>query len=163
MARIGVTGHVNLPVDTGERVFTLLREALREYGAGVHGVTCLASGADQLFARAVLAQQGTFEVVLPASDYRERIIAATDRTDFDALLGRASRVSCMPYERSGRVAYMAASKELLRRCDVLFAVWDGRPSARLGDTADVVRTAQDLGVPVTILWPEPEDPPAATQ
>jgi hypothetical protein len=161
MARIGVTGHVDLPVGTAVRIFELLRAALREYGADVHGVTCLARGADQIFARAVLAQRGTFEVVLPARDYREQVIAATNRVDFDALLGRASRVSWMPYEHSGRVAYMAASQELLRRCDRLFAIWDGRPSTRLGDTADVVRAARDLGVPVTVLWPEPEAPESA--
>lgn len=154
MARIGVTGHATLTADSVELVYRVLLKALRRYaGAHLHGITCLARGTDQIFARAVLALHGTFEVVLPAMDYRERVIEPDARADFDDLLGRASRVSCMRYRRSSREAYMAASVELLRRSELLLAVWDGQPSAVLGDTADVVRAAAERGVPMAVLWP----------
>jgi hypothetical protein len=145
---------VTLTADSVELVYRVLYEALREYaGEHLHGITCLARGADQIFARAVLALHGTFEVVLPAMDYRERVVAPADRDDFDDLLSRASQVSCMRYARSSPEAYMAASRELIRRSELLLAVWDGQPSAMLGDTADVVRAATERGVPMAILWP----------
>jgi len=155
MPRIGVTGHVILASGTAELVYACLIRHLRPYaGLELHGVTCLADGADQLFARAVLATGGTFEAIIPAADYRSRAVEAHNLADFDELLAQASTVSYMPFPESGREAYMAASEELLRRCDHLLAVWDGRPSASTGDTADVVRAARARQLPVTVLWPD---------
>lgn len=67
MPRIGVTGHVMLASGTAELVYAGLAEELRPYaGPELRGITCLADGADQLFARAVLALGGSYEVVVPA-------------------------------------------------------------------------------------------------
>lgn len=154
MPRIGVTGHVLLADGTAELIYACLAEELRPYaGSDLHGITCLADGSDQLFARAILAAGGTYEVVIPATDYRRHAVEEHNLAAFDELLDRASTVSYMPFQRSGREAYMAASEELLRRCDLLLAVWDGKPSISVGDTADVVRAARERGVPVTVLWP----------
>nr|MDT0659643.1 hypothetical protein [Micromonospora sp. DSM 115978] len=154
MPRIGVTGHVTLATGTAELVYDCLTAELKPYaGPDLHGVTCLADGADQLFARAVLALDGTFEVVLPAADYRSASVEPANLASFDELLGLARSVHRMDYPHSGREAYMAASLELLSRSELLLAVWDGSPSAVLGDTADVVRAAQSRGLPVTVLWP----------
>jgi len=152
--RIGVTGHVMLADGTEALVYRALTEALRPHAADLHGVTCLANGADQLFARAVHALHGTFEVVLPAADYRRAVIGPRERRAFDRLLRRAAAVSYMPFDTSGPDAYLAASEEMLRRVDRLFAVWDGEPSETAGSTADVVRRAARLGVPVTVYWPD---------
>ncbi|MEV4630822.1 hypothetical protein AB0J90_31615 [Micromonospora sp. NPDC049523] len=155
MPRIGVTGHVILANGTAELVAACLAEHLRPYaGPGLHGITCLANGADQLFAREILALDGTYEAVIPAADYRQCAVERENRASFDELLERAVRVDYMPYDRSDRQAYMAASVELLNRCELLFAVWDGRPSVHIGDTADVVRAARERGLPVTVLWPD---------
>jgi hypothetical protein len=144
-----------LATGTAELVSARLREHLSRYPAGsLHGVTCLADGADQLFARVVLALGGTYEVVVPATDYRRRSVRPGNRAAFDELLDRAVTVTYMPFDRSGRTAYMAASQELLRRCELLLAVWDGQPSAVLGDTADVVRAAQARNLPVVVVWPD---------
>lgn len=154
MPRIGVTGHVVLASGTAELVYRCLAAELRRYaGAELHGVTCLADGADQIFARAVLSLGGTYEVIIPALDYRRQTVEWHNRGAFDELLGRASTVTYMPFKRSSRRAFMAASEELLRRCELLLAVWDGNPSKTLGDTADVVRAAEELDLPVTVLWP----------
>jgi hypothetical protein len=145
---------VALSADSVEPVYRMLERALRQHaGPDLHGVTCLARGADRVFARAVRALGGTFEVVLPALDYRDRVVDPVERAEFDELLGQASQVSCMRFAHSGRDAYVAANEELLRRSDVLFAVWDGQPSRVRGDTADVVRTARRLLMPVSVLWP----------
>ncbi|MDQ7904763.1 hypothetical protein RB614_09550 [Phytohabitans sp. ZYX-F-186] len=138
--------------ETTELVYDAVVAALRPYaGSTFHGITCLCDGADQIFARAVVESDGALQVVLPADDYRESIV---DRDDFDHFLSKAIQVARMPFQYSNRQAFRAASEELLRRSDVLFAVWDGQPSHHLGDTADVVRVARGLGVPVVVVWPE---------
>lgn len=151
MPRIGVTGHTNLTTVS----LTLVRSAVLGVLAGVSpgellGVTCLARGADQVFAHAVLDLGGTLHVVLPAADYRSD---QADLLAFEALLDRAATVHTMPFPRSGPAAYMAASEHMLARIDTLVAVWDGGPSAGYGGTADVVRAARELGLPVTVVWP----------
>lgn len=154
MPRIGVTGHVMLANGTAELVYRCLLDELRRHAAaGLHGVTCLADGADQLFARAVLALNGTYEVIIPALDYRRQKVEWHNRAAFDELLGHACAVTYLPFKHSSRRAFMTASEEVLNRCDLLLAVWDGTPSRTLGDTADVVRVAEARGLPVTIVWP----------
>jgi len=152
--RIGVTGHTRFSDGTDELVFHAVIAALRRYsGSDLHGVTCLARGTDQIFARAVLAVDGTFEVIVPAADYRDRVVDPANRASFDDLLGRAVEVRRMPFRRSGRRAYLAASVAMLDRCDALIAVWDGNPTRAPGDTADVVAAARGRRMPVTVLWP----------
>ncbi|MDG4826761.1 hypothetical protein O7635_33340 [Asanoa sp. WMMD1127] len=151
MPRIGVTGHVRLAEGTAELVYAELTATLTARRDGpLQGVTCLADGADQLFARAVAALGGTFEVVLPAADYRSVV---ADRKAFDDLLGKATKVDYLPYAESGPEAYFAASEELLRRVDALVAVWDGAPSDVVSSTANVVRAARARSLPVTVIWP----------
>jgi len=70
--RIGITGHSNLTPETVALVAEALRGLLVGVNQPVLGVTCLARGADQVFARVVLELGGEIEVVLPASDYRSR-------------------------------------------------------------------------------------------
>jgi hypothetical protein len=154
MPRIGVTGHARLSAEIEAVMLDALTAALHEFGGrNLHGVTCLARGADQLFARAVLAAHGTLEVVLPARDYREQMIGSDGRAMFDKLLDQATEVRTMPFARSNREAFLAASTSMLDMCDLLFAVWDGAPSREVGDTAHVVSVAQDRQIPVMVFWP----------
>ena len=95
----------------------------------MRGVTCSARGADQLFARAVLDLGGRVEVVLPASDYRERKVKPDNAANFAKLIGEAAVVITMSFETSSRDAYMAASEHVLATVDAMVAVWPplGRP------------------------------------
>jgi hypothetical protein len=152
--RIGVTGHSNLSAESSELVFGGLRDALEPHaGDGLHGITCLAVGADQLFARAILSLGGQYDVILSAPDYRENVVKPDNLADFDALIAAAGDVQFMPFETSGREAYMAASEALVTRSDRLLAVWDGKPSGGHSGTADVVAHARHVGVPVEVIWP----------
>lgn len=153
-ARVGITGHSDLTPASHPMVVRALWAALSPRPrAPWAGVSCLARGADQLFAQLVVLLGGRLEVILPASDYRDRKVAADNAAEFDRLLVAAAAVTVMGFERSSRDAYMAASTALLTRVDTLIAVWDGRPATRLGSTGDVVAAARRGGMPVTILWP----------
>lgn len=152
--RIGVTGHSDLTASSVSVVAAALREWLAPLDGGRWvGVSCLACGADQLFAALVLDLGGQLEVVLPARDYRTRKVDPDNAAQFDRLLAAASTVTVMDYERSCREAYMAASTALLGTVDRMVAVWDGRPALRHGSTGDVVAAARALGLPVSVLWP----------
>lgn len=154
MSRIGITGHANLSTGTVPLVADAIKAALADHAATeLTGITCLARGADQVFARAVLDMGGTIEVVLPAADYRDRKVKPDNAAEFDTLISQAATVHTMPFAESNPDAYMAASEQVLSTVDALLAVWDGGPSGGHGGTADVVEAATKRRIPVTIIWP----------
>lgn len=152
--RIGVTGHSNLTAPSTPLVADAIRAVLAKQDATeLVGVSCLARGADQLFARVMLDAGGMLEVVLPATDYRERKVKPDNAAEFDELIGKAATVHVMPFAESNRDAYMAASEHVLTAVDAVVAVWDGQPSGGHGGTGDVVAAARKRGIPVTVVWP----------
>jgi hypothetical protein len=66
MYRIAISGHRSLPAPTAHLVNQALRAALADRAPDVTGLSCLADGADQIFARAVTDLGGTLEAVIPA-------------------------------------------------------------------------------------------------
>jgi len=153
--RIGISGHSNLTAATVPLVADGIRSVLEQHASGgLVGVTCLARGADQIFARVVLELGGTTEVVLPAADYRERKVKPENAAEFDELLGKATTVHTMRFAESNRDAYMAASEHVLSTVSALVAVWDGGPAGGYGGTADVVAAARERGLLVTVVWPD---------
>jgi hypothetical protein len=154
VTRIAVTGHRGLPEPTARLVDAALRaELARRANGSLVGITSLADGADQLFARAVLDAGGALEVIIPAEQYRAGLPPAC-WPEYDALLARAAAVTRLGHIASDPEAHMDASEEMLKRADVLVAVWDGKPARGYGGTADVVAEARREGLPVVVVWPE---------
>lgn len=152
--RIGITGHMNLTSATVDLVrAALLAELGRFDPATLTGTSCLAEGADSIFAQAVLDTGGRIEAILPAPDYRDTRVSVDHRPVLDALAVRAARVRYIA-EASSMQAYAEANAAMLDSIDLLFAVWDGVPSAKTGGTADAVAAARARGVPVRVIWPE---------
>jgi len=153
--RIAITGHRGLPDATEHLIDQAIRDHLARYTASdrIIGISALADGADQIFARAVLDLGGQLEVIVPAARYRDGLPESAHDT-YDALLSAASAVDRLGYVESTEDAHMEASRAMLDRADRLFAVWDGKPARGYGGTADVVAEAQNRGIPVTVIWPE---------
>ncbi|RCG19805.1 hypothetical protein DTL70_24160 [Streptomyces diacarni] len=156
MTTLAVTGHMDLADETVPLVRAELEQLLAlENPEELVGVSCIAKGADSVFAEAVLAVGGRLVVVLPSSDYREAKVKPDHASTFDRLCQAAREVVVMPHGTANRAAYEAANSELLRRADRLVAVWDGRPpSGKGGGTADTVEQARAAGVDVVVVWPE---------
>jgi hypothetical protein len=152
--RIGITGHSNLAPESVPLVAAELRNVLSEYGAALVGVSCLARGADQVFAHVVLELGGELEVVLPAADYRERKVKPDNREEFEELIGQATSVRVLPFDTANRDAYAGASEDVLGSADALVAVWDGAAPDGKGGTADTVEVARARGISVTVVWPD---------
>ncbi|MFL6114460.1 MAG: hypothetical protein ACJ786_24340 [Catenulispora sp.] len=153
--RIGVTGHLDLTAATQRAVVDALRRHLLGLGSpqDIVGVTCLARGADSLFAQVIIALGGRLEVIIPSVDYRQSQVTADHEAVFSEMLGRAARVYQMPARQASQEAYVAANQVLLESINELVAVWDGEADGPAGGTADVVRTARERAIPVAVVWP----------
>lgn len=153
MHRIGITGHREFDPATSALIRDCLRRMIAVYQPhDLIGVSCLAEGADTLFAEAVAEWGGRLEVVVPALRYREALPAA-HRGTYDCLLAGAAAVYRLPLVESDDAAYLAGNQRMLTAVDRLIAVWDGLPARGPGGTADVVAEARRRGLPVEIVWP----------
>lgn len=126
--------------------------ALAGLGTDVTGISCLADGADLIFARAVTELGGSLEAIVPAGQYRDGLPADL-RPEYDRLLAKAAAVRQLPFTAPTSESYMAASRLMIEVADELYAVWDGQPARGYGGTADVVAYAHEHGKPVHIIWP----------
>lgn len=155
MIRVAVSGHRGLTPEVTRFVDQAIRDYLAQMSDGgpLVGLSCLADGADQIFARAVLDLGGNLEVIVPARQYRDGLPAEA-HSGYDELIARASRVHRLDRIESTPTAHMEASIEMLKLADHLIAVWDGQPARAFGGTADVVAAARERGNPVTVIWPE---------
>ncbi|MFJ5925643.1 hypothetical protein ACIQF6_23845 [Kitasatospora sp. NPDC092948] len=155
MTAVAVTGHMDLTERTVHLVRDALAELLRDLPDGPPvGISCLAPGADTVFADAVLACGGTLVAVIPSRDYRAAEVRPDHAADFDRLLTAADRTVVMPFDTAGTPAYDAANAELVERAELLVAVWDSSlPTGKGGGTADTVDAARRAGVPVRVVWP----------
>ncbi|MEW9529437.1 hypothetical protein [Microbispora sp. NPDC049125] len=151
--RVAVTGHRDLSPATADLVGSAIHEQLARHAPDIVGVTCLAPGADQIFAERVLGLGGALVAIVPARRYG-RCLPAGHRPAFHRLLRRARKVVRLPYEHPTPATYEAANEALLAGVDLLLAVWDGAPARGRGGTADVVEDARQRSIEVRILWPE---------
>ena len=150
--RIAVSGHRGLPAQTARLVDAALRAELAVHSHDLTGLSCLADGADHIFARAVVELGGRLEAVIPADFYRAGLPPAA-HPEYDDLLSSADVVHRLPYPEPTDESYLAASTFMVDRSEVLLAIWDGEPSRGHGGTADVVAYARAQGKPVKVVWP----------
>lgn len=144
---VGVTGHQQLPSPTmWDWVASAVGHEIAKFPKPLVGVTCLALGADQLFARAVLKQGGRLLHIKPFVDYERTFDEAGLRTYCDLSHGLETEV--MEVIGGDEDAYLAAGKRVVDHSDRLVAVWDGLPARGKGGTADVVRYALERFVDV---------------
>jgi hypothetical protein len=166
--RVGVTGHRKLGADpltswyvTAQcvRLLDRLGDLARLRPAELVAYSALAVGADQLFAQAALGLGLPVVGVLPFADYPADFKGA-DRERFDDLLRRCRSIERLPPKRRSSRAYFAGGKWVVDAVDYLVAVWDGRPAAGTGGTADVVVYAEKKGRPVFRIDPTAAGRPA---
>ncbi|MFH8515018.1 hypothetical protein ACH4CE_07820 [Streptomyces gelaticus] len=152
--RIGITGHRGLPSEVAEQVRAGLAAQIEALDTTeLVAVSCIADGPDAWWAQIALDAGAKLEVVIPATEYRAGL-PAWYHTEYDQLLSKAADVHCTGLTESTSEAHQAGSEILVRISDHLLAVWDGKPARGFGGTADVVSHAREVGVPVTILWPD---------
>lgn len=151
--RIGITGHQRLEDAQGwDWAEAEMAELLTRLPGPLVGISCLAVGADSLFANLVLAGEGSVEAVIPFPGYKQNF-AGRDRDMYQQLLEAASRVTLLRRGRTDEESYFEAGKMVVAEAELLFAVWDGKPARGLGGTGDVVEYALQNGKDVIHLDP----------
>lgn len=119
-------------------------------------ISPLAEGADRLVASVAMEIGYKLDVALPfaQAEYAKDFSDAASRTDFDRLLSEG-----VPEDRAALAldgargdnetrSYEAVGRLVVRNCDLLIAVWNGRPARGRGGTGDIVRFAARFGPPV---------------
>lgn len=174
--RLGLIGHRTLenPDKLAQEVRDLLAGRLfadlgleaspmRRTPIELAAVTSLADGADRLLANLVLEHPGArLNVILPfAVDlFRATLDSDGARKEFEKLLAldrspRVLRQETQPSDELERgYAYRDGARELLNNCDVLIAIWDGKPARGPGGTGETVDTARRRGRPLYIVSPD---------
>jgi hypothetical protein len=161
--RVGVTGHrkLDLAADgTAGLVAAALAKVKNLFPAPsstellLVAVSALAEGADRLVAQSILSTSGgSLEVALPLPipDYVTDFEDEDSRSQFAALIKRASLVVAAPGVSDRTEAYERAGRYVVNRCDVLVALWDKLPTRGRGGTAEIVRYALESRVPVVLV------------
>lgn len=139
-----VTGHQRLG---RSRVWVAeaLRTVIAEF-AITGGITCLAAGADQLFARALADAGLPFTVIVPSQRYSSAFKSTQAVLEYRRLRKLATVVMELPFKRPTPAAFLAAGRAAIDRGEVVVAVWDGEPAHGMGGTAEVVQYARNKGL-----------------
>ena len=155
---VAVTGHRDLVPAEIPRIRRIVREFLEKLRSEnpnriVAVMSPLAEGADRLVAEEALALGLSLTVPLPMPKelYVEDFVTPASRAEFERLCAQALDVFELPMtpgNTASSVRGSAANRArqyaqcgvfLCAHCHVLLALWDGKPSHRLGGTGQVVR------------------------
>jgi uncharacterized membrane protein YoaK (UPF0700 family) len=168
---IGVTGHRELKdrsalaaaVRTALDNIMKTMPVLHDTPLVLDVLSPLAEGADRLVAEEILKfPDAALDVVLPLEkeDYMEDFRSDASRKEFTDLLAKARSVKTLPPRRSRAESYEQAGRYIIERCDVLIALWDGKPAAGRGGTEEIIRYARVNHCP--LVWINTEDPSQVT-
>jgi hypothetical protein len=173
--RIGVTGHRTIqdPGSISRRIREILHERAWEFFEPLPArkalgtrlaftlLSSLAEGADRLAAAEILKiADSELEAVLPMAKDKYLLDFATagSRTEFHDLLHRASRTIVLrevapdnALDEVRNKAYEAAGRHVVDHCNLLIAVWDGKPARGRGGTAEIVAYAREKGRPLIVV------------
>jgi len=87
-------------------------------------------------------------------NYENTFENARDQGEYENLLEAAEARVRLDFECPSEEAFMAGGRAVVDGCDILLAVWDGKPAGGFGGTADVVAYAKENGKSVEVIWPE---------
>lgn len=148
----GISGHQERPGIDWHWVRTVIDDELDSHRKFLSGFSSLASGADQVFAEAIIDRGGLLTAVIPKSHYEE-YFSGESLIRYKSILAKSRVVSLDSNELEDEDAFLKAGLYILYNCDCLIAVWDGKKSRGKGGTADIVQKAFDLSKPIIHIEP----------
>lgn len=153
MSPFGITGHQTIPEEALNRINLDLTKVLSQFSLGLVGITSLAAGADQLFAKKVIELGGKLNVIIPCNNYESTFSKHSDLECFLSLLDKAEKIETLDFTAPSEEAFLQAGYRVVDSSLMLIAIWDGRAAKGKGGTADIVNYARDHNVEVFIIWP----------
>ena len=151
---VGITGHQHIDDDTAWTwVDKTISKILKFHKETLTGITSLAVGSDQLFARIVLTLGGSPYVVIPFPDYERTFTNPEDLRSYRAYIEASDNIETLDPSDSDELAYLAAGRRVVDLAEIMIAVWDGNPANGIGGTADIVNYALEKGTNIIQLNP----------
>lgn len=167
--RIGVTGHRSLDneqliCDSIRKVLGRLDDRLgKEFPGSPHTfvvISPLAEGSDRLVAREVLNWKKAegrlspvLEAILPMPEdlYIKDFKAPGSVEEYSRLKAHAITTIKLDYQGDRHKAFEDAGRYIVQNSDILIAIWNGKPAAGPGGTADVIEYAEKIGRPAIVI------------
>jgi hypothetical protein len=119
------------------------------------GISSLAVGADQLFAKVVVEMQKRLEVVIPCDGYEATFTNADALSTYRALLRAAAKTHTLPFSKPSEEAFYGAGRLVVELSDSMVLVWDGKPAVGRGGTGDIARYLAERGQ--SCFWINPKN------
>ena len=137
--------------ESGRSLLDRERDCFASRAARLRFVSPIADGADQIAATLALELGWELQAIIPFSRDQYRASLANDnaRERFDALLERSVCLLELPGDPDDSLdAYIMTGRATVAHCDVLIAVWDGKPPRGRGGTGEVVQLALTRGTSI---------------
>ncbi|MBM4447152.1 MAG: hypothetical protein FJ023_07360 [Chloroflexi bacterium] len=168
---IGVTGHRELEKQPAltEAIRSVVQSIkqvvppMRSTPVGLCVLSPLAEGADRLVVREILKiPESTLEVVLPMEkdDYMQDFETSESKKEFERLLSQVRSIRTLTAKAERTEAYEQVGRYVVDQCDVLIALWNGKPATGQGGTAEMVKYARDTKCP--LIWIHTDKPGQVT-
>lgn len=160
---LAITGHRRLPTPSAI-AHSICRSLTDLPTTQLTLLSPLAEGADRIAAHEILRlPNGILHAILPLpiDDYETDFPTPESRAEFRQLLAAATDIKILPPQPTRAEAYLAVGCHVVDSCDILLAVWDGKPARGLGGTAEVVTYAREQGKPLILI--DSNDPSRITR
>jgi hypothetical protein len=147
--RIGET--LALIAGAGADLLARERDCFARDPSHLRFVSPVADGADQIAAEVALELGWELQAIVPfeRSAYRASLANDEARARFDALIERSASLLELPGDPNDSLdAYVMTGRATVAHCDLLIAVWDGRPPRGRGGTGEVVQFALSRGTAI---------------
>ncbi len=148
-----------LLADSGQALLERERDCFAPGPPTLRFVSPIADGADQIAAELAVELGWELQAILPFSRevYRASLANDAARERFDALAAHACCLLELPGDPDDSLdAYIMTGRATVSHCDVLIAVWDGKPPRGRGGTGEVVQLALTRGTAIIHVPLEPE-------
>lgn len=149
--KVGITGHQNLTPAESDWLKVELEIEIKLMKVE-EAYSCLAIGADQLFARVILANNIPLIAVIPCKKY-EQTFDKNNIKLYKNLVAQTTNRIQLAFDSPSEEAFYEAGKTVVNNSDVVFAFWNSLPSKGLGGTADIVSFANSLNKKIVHLNP----------
>lgn len=144
--KIGITGHQQIKnVSDWAKIESSIEAKIKSFKPPIIGLTSMAKGADQIFAKVIIRNSGSLWAILPFKNYDSVFEDPKDRTEYNQLLNKANKVEILELNKEKEICYMEAGKRIVDLSDCMIAVWDGKKAVGFGGTGDVVAYAKSVG------------------
>ncbi len=149
MIHVGIVGHRFLEAQATAFVEGQCLDILKKLQVAHKGIiaySAIAEGSDSIFASVAVKLRIPLEIILPFAEYENDFINETSRQIYKQLKTAASKEIELSFNTRSEDAYVEAMRWILKKSDIVIAVWNGEKHGGRGGTADSVKNIMHTGL-----------------